>query len=139
MNIQEQIDKFLSASAFAVIGASENAEKYGYKCYRCYLDNDKQVYPINPTASTICGHKAFPSLQSLPEPVQSITIVTPPAVTAKVVDEAIAAGVKNIWMQPGAENQEAIAAGRAAGLNVIANGPCILVQLGWSDTRRPSV
>ncbi|MFX5321092.1 CoA-binding protein, partial [Acinetobacter baumannii] len=76
---------------------------------------------------------AYPDLASLPESVQSVSVITPPAVTEKVVDDAIAAGVKNIWLQPGAESQVAVDKARAAGLNVIAGGPCLLVSLGYHE------
>jgi predicted CoA-binding protein len=52
-------------------------------------------------------------------------------VTDKVVDDAIAAGVKNIWMQPGAESPRAISKAKEAGLNVIYGGACLLVVLGY--------
>jgi predicted CoA-binding protein len=77
----------------------------------------------------IDGIPVYRSLADLPEPVQSLSIVTPPAVTAKVVAEAIEHGVQSIWMQPGAENEEAIIAARESGIDVIAGGPCVLVAL----------
>ena len=134
MDIQEQIDRFLESPAFAVAGASDNPSKYGYKCYRCYLDNGLRVFPVNPTAETILGNPVFPDVKSLPNIVQSITIVTPPAVTASIVDQAIAAGISNLWMQPGAENMQAIEKAQSLGLNVIYGGPCILVQLGYRES-----
>ena len=49
------------------------------------------------------------------------------------LEQAIASGVKNIWMQPGAESKAAVAAAQAAGLNVIADGSCLLVVLGYRE------
>jgi hypothetical protein len=46
---------------------------------------------------------------------------------------AIAKGVKNLWMQPGAESEAAVAMAEAAGLNVIADGSCLLVVLGYHE------
>jgi len=54
-------------------------------------------------------------------------------VTETVVREAIEAGVKRIWMQPGAESPAAVAAAEAAGLEVIADGSCLLVALGFHE------
>jgi predicted CoA-binding protein len=50
-----------------------------------------------------------------------------------VVEEAHAAGVKHVWMQPGAESDEAVRKAEALGMNVIANGPCLLVVMGYSE------
>ena len=61
--------------------------------------------------------------------------VTPPAVTRQVVKQAIAVGVKVLWMQPGAEDEQASQAARDAGLTVIDDGSCILVALALESGR----
>ncbi len=48
MTIPERIDRFLSAEAFGVVGASAKPHKYGNKVLRCYLQNQQKVVPINP-------------------------------------------------------------------------------------------
>jgi predicted CoA-binding protein len=126
-----KIDAFLAAPAVAVVGASDDKHKYGHKVYVCYQQNGRKAYPVNPNAQTVLGDTCYADLLSLPEKVESVSIITPPAVTKKVVDDAIKAGVKNLWMQPGAESQEAIAKAEAAGLKVIHGGACVLVVLGY--------
>jgi predicted CoA-binding protein len=126
---QKKIDAFLSAKAFGVVGASEDPDKYGHMCYVCLLNHGRTAYPINPRAKTILGNPAYPNIASLPEKVESISVITPPQVTQKVVDEAIAAGVKNIWMQPGAESEAAVERAEKAGVNVIWGGACLLVVM----------
>jgi len=128
-NVEQDIDAFMSAPSFAVVGASEDPEKYGHKCYAALLNYGYHAYPINPKAKTILGNPAYASLSALPEKVQSLSVITPPAVTEKVVDDAIANGIKNIWMQPGAESPAAVEKARKAGLTVIHGGPCLLVDL----------
>lgn len=131
--IGKKIDTFLAASAFAVVGASDRPHKYGHRCYVCYLQHGRTAYPINPRLQTILGNQVYPDLASLPEKVESISIITTPAVTENVIDEAIAAGVKNVWMQPGAESAAAVEKAEQSGLNVIYGGPCILVTLGYHE------
>lgn len=128
-NVDQQIEEFLAAPAFGVVGASEDPEKYGHMCFACLINHGRTAYPINPRAKTVLGFTAYPTISTLPEKVLSISIITPPAVTNKVVDEAIAAGVKNVWMQPGAESPSAIERAEQAGLNVIHSGPCLLVVI----------
>jgi predicted CoA-binding protein len=125
------IDKFLSAPSFAVVGASSDQNKFGYKCFDCYLRNGLKAYPINPNGTTVLGQPVFKRLSDLPEKVVSVSIITPPVVTEKVVDEAIRLGVQNLWMQPGADSPAAVAKAEAAGLTVIHGGPCLLVELGY--------
>lgn len=129
MTIDEKIEKFLSAPSFAVVGASEDPHKYGHRCYKCYLQHGRKAYPVNPKAATVLGNTAYANLASLPEPVDSISIITPPHVSEDVMKEAIECGVKNIWLQPGAESERGIEAAEKAGLNVIYGGPCLLVVM----------
>jgi len=133
MTIQEQIQQFLASTAFGVVVASANQEKYGNKVLRCYLQNGKNAFPINPTELRIEGIACAASISELPPEVLSISMITPPTVTAKLVPLAIEKGIHNIWMQPGAEHPEAVALCREKGINVIADGSCLLVVMGYND------
>lgn len=127
------ITTFLNSNAFAVIGASTNRAKYGNKVLRCYLQHDKKVYPVNPRADLIEGVTCIHTIAELPPDVKSISVITPPKITEQVVDDAIAKGIQNIWMQPGAESQLAIDKCKQHNINVIADGACILVVLGFRE------
>ncbi|MCC7529949.1 MAG: CoA-binding protein [Candidatus Melainabacteria bacterium] len=129
----EKIKQFLAAPYFAVAGASSNRHKYGNKVLRCYLQNSRRAVPINPNEGEVEGLISYHSLRQLSEPVESVSIITPPSVTEKIVDDAIQAGAKHLWMQPGAESRKAIERAEAAGLNVIHGGACVLVVLGYFD------
>ena len=134
MNETERIEDFLAEGPWAVVGASTDREKYGNKVLRCYVQNGKTpVYPINPKADEVEGRPAFADLDSLPEPVRGISIITPPKVTEAVVEKAAALGIRRLWMQPGAESEIAVARCEELGLSVIAGGPCLLVVLGYRE------
>lgn len=129
----KQIELFLQSPAFAVFGASSNRSKYGNKVLRCYLQHDKKVYPVNPNEELIEGLSVIRSMDDLPDEVKSISIITPPPITERIVAEAIKKGIQNIWMQPGAESDLAIQNCRNHQINIIAGGPCILVIMGYND------
>ena len=131
MSIENQIKLFLEADGYAVVGASADRSKYGNRVLRCYQMNGRRVVPVNPSTDEIEGLKCVASVSGLPDFVTSISIITPPAVTEKVVELAIARGIKNIWMQPGAESDSAVQKCIESGVNVIADGSCILVVLGY--------
>jgi predicted CoA-binding protein len=133
MVIQEQIQLFLASPAFGVVGASSNRDKYGNKVLRCYLQHDKRAIPVNPNDPEIEGISCAASISDLPPEVLSISMITPPAVTAKLVPIAIEKGITNIWMQPGAEHPDAVALCHERGVNVIADGSCLLVVLGYGE------
>jgi len=133
MTIEEKIKLFLDAGSFGVVGASVDRQKYGNKVLRCYQMNGLVVVPVNPKESTIEGLTTVASVSDLPDGVESISVITPPHITEKVVAEAAAKGIKNIWMQPGAESQTAVKYCIENGINVIADGSCILVLLGYRE------
>lgn len=123
------IEQFLSARTFAVAGASTRKHKYGYQVFKALLASGRETYPLNPVAEEVEGHKAYPKIADLPLVPEALSIITPPEVTQHVIADAIAAGVKHIWMQPGAEHELASESAREAGVNVIDDGSCILVLL----------
>jgi predicted CoA-binding protein len=133
MATKEQFDKFFESDAFGVVGASANREKFGNKVLRVYLQHGKKVIPVNPRESEIEGISCVADIQDLPPGVKSISVITPPQVTEQVVDKAIAKGIASIWMQPGAESPAAVEKCRKNNINVIADGSCILVVLGYRD------
>jgi predicted CoA-binding protein len=133
VNVQEQIDRFLKSKVFGVVGASANREKFGNKVLRCYLQHNLQVIPVNPKEPTIEGIPCVSTVMELPADVTSISVITPPHVTEEVVKSAIRKGIENIWIQPGAESLAAIALCRENNINVIADGSCVLVVIGYND------
>ena len=129
----ESIARFLDSPAFGVVGASPRRHKYGNKVLRCYQQNGRTAIPVNPRERAIEGVGCVASVLELPDEVRSISVITPPAVTERVVEEAVRRGIRNVWMQPGAESEQAVATCVAAGINVIADGSCLLVVLGYRE------
>jgi uncharacterized protein len=133
MATKEQYDKFFESGAFGVIGASANRDKYGNKVLRVYLQHGMKAIPVNPREREIEGITSVASVSDLPAGVNSISVITPPEITEQVVDAAILRGIANIWMQPGAESPAAVEKCQKNNVNVIADGSCILVKLGYKD------
>lgn len=129
--MNQLIERFLQSEAFAVIGTSRNRNKFGNKILRTYLQNHKIIYPIHPLETEIEGLACYKTISDLPEHVNSLSVVTPPHITEKIIDEAYNKGIQNIWMQPGAESELAIKKCDKYGINVIAGGACLLVVLGF--------
>ena len=68
------IQAFLDCERFAVVGASNDLNKYGAKVLRCYQQNEREVYPVHPKESQIQGLDAYPSLTALPVPVPAASV-----------------------------------------------------------------
>ncbi len=125
--------KFFDSAAFGVVGASTAREKYGNKVLRCLVQNGRKAVPVNPRESAVEGLSCVAKVEDLPAEVTSISVITPPKVTEQVVQAAIQKGIKNIWMQPGAESDRALELCRDAGVNAIGDGSCLLVVLGFRE------
>ncbi len=130
---RDLIRDFMTSGPYAVVGASTDRDKYGNKVLRAYQQQRQEVYPINPRAEVIEGLKAYPNLAAVPVKVRGVSIITPPKITEQVVKDAAAAGAEFVWMQPGAESDEAIRSAEALGLKVIAGGPCYLVLAHYHE------
>jgi predicted CoA-binding protein len=125
----DPIADFLSAGPYAVAGASNDRTKFGNKVLRAYLERGLTAYPVHPREKVVESVPAYPDVASLPKGVRGLSIITPPEVTERLVEEAAKAGITRVWMQPGAESPAAIRRAKELGLSVIAGGPCVLVEL----------
>lgn len=130
MSVDAKITQFLQSEAFAVAGVSTKPDKFGNKIFKCYQKKGYRVIPIHPVEKEIEGIACVANVTELPPEVVSISVVTPPKVTEKLVVSAAAKGIKNIWMQPGAESPIAVAFCEQQGINVIADGTCVLLRFG---------
>ncbi len=111
----------------AVVGASRDEEKYGFKIFKYLLNKGVEVYPVNPNADEIFHVKCYPNVSSLPKKPDIVDIVVPPKIAFDVVKEAVDVGVETIWLQPGSESEEAIKFCKERGVRVIYNA-CIMEE-----------
>ncbi|KAI8597935.1 CoA-binding protein, partial [Dissophora ornata] len=106
------------------------------KVLRWYVDNGYTAVPVNPKEKTIESLPCVQNLSSLPGTPSEyhVSIITPPSVTKSVLEEAHKNGIKRVWMQPDVDSPEALAYAKEVGIQVIARGPCVLVD-GFSSSR----
>ena len=109
----------------AVVGASHDHEKYGYKVFTFLAEHDVDVIPINPHEKEIAGKRCYSTLSLVPFPISVVVFVTQPHVTRNVLLEVKKLGIKSVWMQPGAESDEAIAFCEQNGISCVHHA-CIM-------------
>jgi len=92
----------------AIVGATNDTTKYGNKIMKDLIKKGYRVVPINPKATEVEGIKAYPDLTSAKSDhdISMIDYVIPPALTLKSLEEAKKTGIKKVWIQPGAGNDE---------------------------------
>jgi predicted CoA-binding protein len=109
----------LSAKTIASVGLSSNQQKESYGIVSYLKEQGYHIIPVNPTADEILGEKSYPDLESVPEPIDVVQVFRKPVDVPPVVESAIKAGAKVVWMQEGIVNEEAAQKARAAGLQVV--------------------
>jgi predicted CoA-binding protein len=113
----------------AIVGVSEDFQKFGYKIFRDLLKEGYDVEGINPKGGRIFEKKIYKSLNDLNRKPELVITVVPPSVTDKVVEDCIKLGIKEIWMQPGSEFKKAIEKALKNGVKVTSN-QCFMVEEG---------
>ena len=114
----------------AVIGASQDPAKYGYKIFHTLLQKGFAVYGINPKGGEVDGKMFYPSLADVPGPVDVAIMVIPPAALFGAVENCKQKGVKEIWFQPGAQEDSAFVVATAAGIKAV-NACCMAENGLW--------
>lgn len=115
----------------AILGASTDRSKFGNKSVRAHQKQGFTVYPVNPKAEVIEGLAAYKSLADVPAgKLDRISVYLPPQVGMAVLPEIAARGCGELWLNPGSDSDELVAAARERGLNVIQ--ACSIVDVGVS-------
>ncbi len=107
------------AKTIAVVGVSSNPTRPSNDVAQYLQERGFTVYMVNPRETEVLGQPAYDSVRDLPEPVDIVDIFRRSPDVPPVVDDAIAAGAKAVWMQLDIIHEEAAAKARAAGLEVV--------------------
>ena len=83
----------LNAKSIAVIGASPDSNKVGYAVLRNLLAFPGKLFPVNPKHSKILGRIVYPTLTSIPDPVDIAVIVVPARLVPEIIKEAGKKGI----------------------------------------------
>lgn len=102
------VENFVSKKNIAIVGVSRAGKKFGNAINKELKKKGYNTYIVNPHADNIDGQKSYSKLTSIPGEVESVLISVPPAETLNVVKDTKEAGIKNVWMQQGAQSDEAI-------------------------------
>ncbi len=125
----EAIATMINQRVWAVVGASNQHHKFGRRIFDALKRSGYVVYAVNPNCDGLDdGTPTYPSLRDLPVVPEVVDVVVPPVAGLGIVEDCLAKGVQNIWFQPGAESEPAVAKAQEAGMHVIWGGPCAMVE-----------
>lgn len=108
MNSLNLVEYLKKNPTIALVGATNDKSKYGNIILHDLINKGYKVFPINPRATTIDGHKAYKSLEDLlqEQKIDLVVFVVPPKITLEILKDCLRLNIKNVWIQPGAGDEE---------------------------------
>lgn len=120
---------WLEDKNWAVVGASTDTSRYGYKIVKKLDRYGYNAIPVTPKYEDIDGIKAYPSVADISDDIDVVVFVVNPHIGMEVLDDCISKGIKRIWLQPGTVSHELINKAEENGIEVLE--ACVLVVLNW--------
>ncbi len=111
----------------AVVGLSSNTWRASNSVSAYMQSKGYRIIPVNPNETEVLDEKAYASLAEVPEQFQLVNVFRRSEEAGAVVDEAIRAGARAIWLQEGVVDQAAARRALDAGLLVVMDR-CILKE-----------
>jgi predicted CoA-binding protein len=133
MITHKAVSEFFAGHRIAVVGAADRKDSFGRAICSALVDHGFEPIPVHPTEAMVDGRRCFPHLADIPEPVDGVIVMVPAPVAESVVEDAAAAGVRQVWLfkgigGAGAVSPEVIEACRRHGIEPVA-GACPLMFL----------
>ena len=75
--MQDLIKEFMSQRKFAIVGATDNPEKYGNQIVKNMKSRGYELYPVNPGLKVVEGIKYYPALVNIPVKVDVVDFAVP--------------------------------------------------------------
>ncbi len=92
----------------AIIGASQNREKFSNKAVRAYLKKGWDVFPINPKYDKIENLECYPTIIGVPGDIDIASFYVPPASGEEIAKQLPKKNVKTAYLNPGSESDDLI-------------------------------
>jgi uncharacterized protein len=124
--MKKAIENFINGKRIAIVGVSRNGKKFGNLVYTELKGRGYQVFAVNAVAQQIDGEPCYPNITALKDKVDGVVVCVPSMQARSVLQEAAEIGLKNVWLQQGAETPELVKLGQDLGLNMVS-GKCILM------------
>lgn len=99
-SFETKVHDFLAQKRIAVAGVSRQNSHHpvGNLIYQRLKATGHDVFAVNPHMQAFEGARCYPNLQSIPNGVDGVVIITRPDATKQIVRDCSEAGVKRVWM-----------------------------------------
>jgi predicted CoA-binding protein len=85
------------------------------------------ILPVNPAVETVLGERSYASLTELPVKPDLVDVFRLPNAIPAIVEEMLALGLKNLWVQQGIVNEAAAQQAEENDIRVVMDR-CIMVE-----------
>lgn len=123
---RDAIDRFFGYPDYAVVGVSRRGKGFGWAALNELKQRGYSAFAVNRFPGTFHGKTFYGAVSDIPSRPKAAVVTTPPQETGSLVRELINQGVEAVWLQRGAESEEAVQFCRENRVNVV-NGWCILM------------
>ncbi|GAA2731773.1 CoA-binding protein [Actinocorallia aurantiaca] len=104
---------------WAFVGLSDDPTRTVHGQARLLQERGKKIVPVHPDRAPVLGEQAYASLAEVPEPIDVVGVYRRSAAAGEVVDAAVKAGAKGVWLPLGVIDEAAAERALAAGLDVV--------------------
>ena len=111
----------------AMVGLSSNPFRPSHFAAIYMLSEGYDVTPVNPRETEVLGRRSYASVREVPGPIEIVDIFRETAAVPDIVEEAIAARAKVVWMQLGVVHEAAAERAHEAGLEVVMDR-CVKIE-----------
>lgn len=89
----------------AILGASDNPDRYSYKAFKMLQEYGHTPYPVHPSLESIENVKVMHQLADLSnEKIDTLTLYVNPRILETYVDQVIALKPRRVIFNPGTES-----------------------------------
>ncbi len=127
MNQLITIKQILQLKSIAIVGISSKKNRPSYFVSHYMRHNGYKIIPVNPNYKMIDDLTCYPTLESVMEEIDIVTIFRRSKFVLPIVKSAIFVKAKAIWMQDNVINNNAAKNAQSAGMKVVMND-CMLRQ-----------
>jgi len=118
-SVEERCALLKRVKTIAVVGLSPNPTRPSYGVSQAMQGFGYTIVPVHPLAPEVLGARAYPRLAAVPVPIDLVNVFRRAEFIDGIVDECLALGLKNLWIQEGIINEPAAMRAVESGLMVV--------------------
>jgi predicted CoA-binding protein len=114
----------------AVVGASNNPERYSHQAVLMLREQGHVPYPVHPSIDEVAGLAVYEAVNVIPAPIDTVSVYVSGRNQKVLADDLLKSGVRRVIFNPGAENAEVEGQLREAGVEVVEACTLVLLRTG---------